>query len=40
MPELSPSEILLSAEQIQKRVAELAGKSGATFRATFTSLRS
>jgi hypoxanthine phosphoribosyltransferase len=26
MPELSPSEILLSAEQIQKRVAELAGQ--------------
>jgi hypoxanthine phosphoribosyltransferase len=26
MPELRPSEILLSAEQIQKRVAELAGE--------------
>jgi len=26
MPELSPSEILLSAEQIQKRVSELAGQ--------------
>src|SRR3954466_6300376 len=26
MPELSPSEILLSAEQIQKRVTELAGE--------------
>jgi hypoxanthine phosphoribosyltransferase len=26
MPELSPSEILLSADQIQKRIAELAGE--------------
>ena len=38
MPDLSPSEILLSADQIQKRVAELAGRSAATFPAISTSI--
>jgi len=36
MSELRPSEILLSAEQIQKRVAELAQTCAATFPTTCT----